>query len=78
MNKINEGTVKSFQKAEKYYFKSDGKISQVMLNKKDLLTLFGKRQIDVESFATAAGLSFKKEEHLIKILAYYNSLNNNQ
>lgn len=74
MNKINEGIVKSFQKAEKYYFKSDGKMAQVMLNKKDLLALVENRQSDVESYATAEGLSFKKENDVIKILAYYNSL----
>ena len=74
MNKINEGTVKSFQKAEKYYFKSDDKISQVILNKKDVLALFGKRQIDVESFATAAGLTYKKESDLLKMIQYFNTI----
>jgi len=74
MNKINEGVVKNFQKGVKYYFKSDGKMAQVMLNKKDLLALVEKRQSDVESYATAEGLSFKKENDVIKILAYYNAL----
>ena len=74
MNKINEGIVKSFQKAEKYYFKSDDKISHVIMNKKDVLALFGKRQNDVEYFAKAKGLSYKKESDLLKMIQYFDTI----
>ena len=74
MNKINEGSVKNFQKTVKYYFKSNGKMTQVMLNKKDVLALFGEKQIDVESFAIAAGLSYKKESDVSKMIQYFDGL----
>lgn len=74
MNKINEGTVKNFQKLERYYFKINDQISQVNLSKKDVVALFGKRQIDVESFATAKGLSYKKESDLIKMIQYFDTI----
>jgi predicted glycosyltransferase involved in capsule biosynthesis len=74
MNKINEGTVKGFQKAVKYYLKSDGKMFQVMLNKKDLLALFGDKKILVESYAAAAGLSYKKESDVSKIIRYFDTI----
>lgn len=74
MNKINEGTVKSFQKAERYYFKSNDKISQINLSKKDVVALFEKRQIDIESFATAKGLSYKKELDVVKMLQYFETI----
>ena len=74
MNKINEGTVKSFQKAVKYYMKSDGKMQQVILSKKDVLALFGEKKILVESYATAAGLSYKKESDVSKMIRYFDTI----
>jgi len=74
MNKINEGVVKNFQKAEKYYFKRGAQLFQVSLTKKDVLGLFGDKQIDIESYATAAGLSYKKESDVSKMIQYFDGL----
>lgn len=74
MNKINEGVVKNFQKAEKYYFKKGSQLFQVSLTKKDVLSLFGDKQIDIESYATAKGLSYKKESDVLKMIQYFDGL----
>lgn len=74
MNKINEGVVKTFQKSDKYFFKVNDQLALARFNKKEILAICGERQSDVDAYATAAGLSFKKEADVVKILAYYNSL----
>ncbi len=73
-NKINEGVVKNFQKTEKYFFKQGDKIIQINLSKKDILALFGEKQTKVESYTTAAGLSYKKESDVSKIFQYFDGL----
>jgi hypothetical protein len=78
MNKINEGVVKTFQKSERYYFKVNDRLEMIRFNKKDIMDFFADRSAAVEKYATAAGLSFKKESDLVKILEYYESLKKTQ
>ena len=74
MNKINEGVVKTFQKSERYYFKVNDRLELIRLNKKDVMAFLTDRSAEVENYATAAGLSFKKESDIVRILEYYASL----
>jgi hypothetical protein len=74
MNKINEGVVKTFQKSERYYFKVNDRLEMIRFNKKDILNFFADRSTAVENYATAAGLSFKKELDIVKMLEFYQTL----
>jgi len=74
MNKINEGVVKTFQKSERYYFKVNDRLELIRFNKKDVMAFLADRSAEVENYATAAGLSFKKELDIVKILEFHNSL----
>jgi hypothetical protein len=74
MNKINEGVVKTFQKSERYYFKVNDRLEMIRFNKKDILDFFADRSAAVEKYATAAGLSFKKEMDIVKMLEFHQTL----
>ncbi len=74
MNKINEGVVKTFQKSERYYLKVNDRLESIRFNKKDIMVFLADQSAEVENYATAAGLSFKKEADVVKILEFYASL----
>ena len=60
------------------YFAVDGaSISEIPGNKKKFLQLLKSKADQVESYMDENGLSIKREEELVAIFKYYNSLNSN-
>ncbi len=58
----------------KYYVNDHGKIKELPLKKKNVLQTFGDQSQKVKKFLSENNLSIKKENDLIKIFEYYNSL----
>ena len=64
-------------KSPAYYFAEGTSISEIPGSKKKFLQLLKSKADQVESYMDENGLSIKKEEELVAIFRYYNSLNNN-
>jgi hypothetical protein len=60
-----------------YYIVDSASISEIPGNKKKFLQLLKSKADQVESYMDENGLSIKREEELVAIFKYYNSLNNN-
>jgi len=60
-----------------YYFADGNRVSEIPGSKKKFLQLLKSKADEVESYMDENGLSIKKEEELVAIFKYYNSLNNN-
>jgi len=60
-----------------YYAVDGASISEIPGNKKKFLQLLKSKADQVESYMDENGLSIKREEELVAIFKYYNSLNNN-
>jgi len=62
-------------KKEKFYFVADRKVFSLPANRKKLLSLFGDRSHEIETFIVRNNLNLNTEHHLQKIFEYYNALN---
>lgn len=60
-----------------YYLANGNRVSEIPGSKKKFLQLLKSKADQVESYMDENGLSVKKEEELVAIFKYYNSLNNN-
>jgi hypothetical protein len=60
-----------------YYLAEDNKVYEIPASKKKFLPLLKRNASQVEAYMESNGLSPKKEEDLLLIFKYYNSLNNN-
>lgn len=74
VSEINQGIKKSFTNVTKYYAGAEGHIQQVNLNKKDLLPLFKDKEADVQQFIKEKSLNVKKEEDVVALVNYYNTV----
>jgi len=59
-----------------YYYLSDGKavLKRIKLDRKSIIAGIGNKQDELERFAETNKLNLKKEEDVIKLLIYYNSI----
>ncbi|MGZ5247508.1 MAG: hypothetical protein ACXWCR_10410 [Flavitalea sp.] len=74
LNEINRGVVQSFSKASRYFALKNNSIGLIKLNKNEVMTLVGDKEKQVSAFISSYNLSFKKEQDVIAIIDYYNSL----
>ncbi len=57
-----------------YYFKLESSIKEIPKKKKQLHNLFGEKNSEMKEFIKATKLNLSKEEDLLRISEYYNSL----
>ncbi len=74
MSEVNAGMVKTFTGGIKYYAKKDKAVTLIRADKDSVLLLVPDKSDQVKEFITSNKISFRKEEDLIKVLKYYNSL----
>jgi hypothetical protein len=74
LNEINRGVVQSFSKASRYFALKNNVIELIKLNKNEIMALVADHEKQVTSFISLHKFSFKKEQDIIAILDYYNSL----
>lgn len=74
MSEINAGMVKTFSNTSRYYLKKGDQLKFIRLNKEDILTFFGDKEADMNSFITEKKLNLKKEVDIIQAIQAYNSL----
>lgn len=74
LNEINRGVVQSFSKASRYFALKDNSIGLIKLNKNEIMMLVGDKEKQVSAFISKYNLSFKKEQDVIAIIDYYNTL----
>ena len=74
VSEINQGIKKSFTNVTKYYAGAEGHIQQVNLNKKDILPLFTDKEADVQQYIKEKSLNVKKEEDVVALVNYYNTV----
>jgi hypothetical protein len=64
-----------FDEAQKeYYIAFDSTTAKLIINKKNLLELFGTQKTEMESYISKNKLSVKNDDALTKIVIHYNSL----
>ncbi|HYC28043.1 MAG TPA: hypothetical protein VEB42_04490 [Chitinophagaceae bacterium] len=74
INQINQGVVKSFTNASRYYIMQNDNLEMIRPNKSDILNALSDKKNEVQAFIDANNLSFKKDADLAKLFKYYNSL----
>ena len=76
MSEINAGIIKSFITTTRYFVGRNEILENIKFNKKDLFQLMRDKESAVNKFIEENNLSFKKEEDVVKIVRFYNKLNN--
>ncbi len=74
LNEINRGVVQSFNKSSRYFALKNNVMELIKLNKNEIMELLGDKEKEVNVFINNYKLSFKKEQDIIAIIDYYNSL----
>lgn len=74
MSEVNAGIVKTFTNGAKYYTGKNNAATLLKTDRESVLVLLADKAEQVSSFISTNKISFKKEEDLIKIFKYYNSL----
>ncbi len=74
LNEINRGVVQSFSKSSRYFALKNNVIELVRLNKNEIMALMADKEKEVSAFISKYNLSFKKEQDIIAIIDYYNTL----
>ena len=69
----NKSTSK-YKHQQVYYLKDHDKYKEVKLTKSSILKTLSTKKSELTSFAKKQNLNFSKEEDLVKIIDYYNSL----
>lgn len=67
-------STKIFEEIEGYFIGKDNKTFRVRKDKKQILSLLGTRTEELEKFIKSENLNLKNEAHLIKLIAYFNTL----
>lgn len=68
-------TDKTVEPIVSYYISNDNKVlKKIKLDRKSVLAGIGNKQNELEKFAETNKLNLKKEEDVIKLLIYYNSI----
>ncbi len=65
---------KYVEKRSYFILKTGGDLFKIKLKQKDILKVLGDKKTEIEKYASSKKLNFKKEEDLIKIVGYYNTL----
>ncbi len=69
------GTYSRLELVYRYFFMDQqGKITEFSGKRPDLMNLMGRQAENVDKYAKANRLRIENKEHLVKIIAYYNSL----
>jgi hypothetical protein len=71
---LSEVPAKLVDKPKEYYIRSKDKTPTVILSKKDLLLILNDHPSEVEDFLKKEKVKLNKDEDLIKLLTYYDSL----
>jgi hypothetical protein len=74
INQINQGVVKSFTNATRYYILKDGTLEQIRLTKAEVLGATSDKKDLVQAFIESNNISWRKDTDVAKIFRYYNSL----
>lgn len=74
MSEINAGIVKTFNTSTRYYILKNGATQLVKLNKGDILEYMKDKEDKVKEYMDSNKIQGKKENDLVKIIRYYNSL----
>lgn len=74
MSEVNAGIVKTFTNGTKYYTEKNKLVTLLKTDRESVLALLADKAEQLNSFISANKISFKKEEDLIKVFKYYNSL----
>ena len=74
LNEINRGVVQSFSKSSRYFALKNNVIELIKLNKNEIIALIADKEKEVTAFISKNNLSFKKEQDIIAIIDYYNTL----
>ncbi|MCK8522773.1 hypothetical protein M0D21_14425 [Aquimarina sp. D1M17] len=65
----------TFTDDDRYYIRNlAGNLIDVKLKKKDILRVLGNKKSEIEKFVSSRKLSYKKENDLVAIVDYYNTL----
>ena len=74
LSEVNAGIVKTFKNNNKYYINVNKQLQFVKLNKAEILAVLKDKQDKLEQFIADKKLSFKKENDLVELVKYYNTL----
>lgn len=74
MSEVNAGIVKTFTGGIKYYVEKDKAVTLIKADKESALSLLADKADQVKDFITSNRISFRKEDDLVKVFKYYNSL----
>ena len=66
--------VKNFQPATAYYLAKDSKLTKIKNDKKSVLAALPEKSTQLEAYIKAQKLDLKNDSHLVKLIAYYNTL----
>ena len=73
-NELSGEIVKEFETYEGYYLFSKGNMKRLKKDKDFILAELSDKQVQVNQFILANKLNLKNNDHLVKLLSYYNSL----
>lgn len=76
MSEINAGMIKTFTNSANYYILVNKELKFFKLNKNDVLELIKDKNDKVELYIKEQNRNLKKENDLIDVIRYYNSINN--
>ncbi len=65
---------KYIEKRSYFILKADGDLLKVKLKQKDVLKVLEDKKNEIEKYVSSKGLNYKKENDLIRIVGYYNTL----
>ena len=66
--------VKSFQTKTSFYLAKDSKLTKIKNDKKSVLAALPEKSAQLEAYIKAQKLDLKNDSHLVRLIAYYNSL----
>ncbi|WP_271765869.1 hypothetical protein [Aquimarina algiphila] len=65
---------KYIEKRRYFILTSEGDLLRVKLKQKDVLKVLGDKKNEIKKYVSSKGLNYKKENDLIRIVSYYNTL----
>jgi hypothetical protein len=65
---------KDFETSEEYYFFANGQMKRVKRDKDFVLTELADKKAELDKYVQTNKLNLKNQEHIAKLVAYYNSL----
>ena len=74
VNQINQGVVKTFTTASRYFILKDNQLQLIRPGKKEVLQVLNDKAEQVQTFINGHKTSFKNDADLAALFKYYNSL----